>query len=246
MNLPADYRWEFIGKAKMLKESNQNFLIAFIVSFVYMYMILAAQFESFVHPITILLALPLTLPFAPCLAHFCSARPWIFSPCSDCSCSSASSRKTASCRSITPTCCAQKACPAQQAIIQANRTRLRPILMTTVMLIAAMIPIALGRGAGSGSRASLAKVVLGGQTLSLLLTLLLTPVAYTIWDDVGRFLFRLFGRTKTAGTPKPEVPQDLKEPSDKRFLINEQEAKKHREKRPAPTISRMEINPEHP
>ncbi len=64
MNLPADYRWEFIGKAKMLKESNQNFLVAFIVSFVFMYMILAAQFESFVHPITILLALPLTLPFA--------------------------------------------------------------------------------------------------------------------------------------------------------------------------------------
>ena len=114
MNLPADYRWEFIGKAKMLKESNQNFLIAFIVSFVYMYMILAAQFESFVHPITILLALPLTLPFAHYLAYIAPHAAWIFSPCSDCSCSSASSRKTASFKSITPTSCAPRACPAHK------------------------------------------------------------------------------------------------------------------------------------
>ncbi|MCL4191483.1 MAG: efflux RND transporter permease subunit, partial [Thermoguttaceae bacterium] len=83
--------------------------------------------------------------------------------------------------------------PRDEAILEANRTRLRPILMTTVMLIAAMIPIALGRGPGAASRASLAKVILGGQTLSLLLTLLVTPVAYSLWDDVAR-LGAWFGR----------------------------------------------------
>ena len=62
--------------------------------------------------------------------------------------------------------------------------------MTTVMLIAAMIPIALGQGPGAASRASLAKVILGGQTLSLLLTLLVTPVAYSLWDDVSRLWWR--------------------------------------------------------
>ena len=72
------------------------------------------------------------------------------------------------------------------AILQANHVRLRPILMTTVMLVAGMIPIALGRGPGSGSRASMAKVIIGGQTLCLLLTLLLTPVAYSLFDDLGR------------------------------------------------------------
>jgi len=71
--------------------------------------------------------------------------------------------------------------------------------MTTVMLIAAMIPIALGRGPGAASRASLAKVILGGQTLSLLLTLLVTPVAYSLWDDLGRFASRVAARFRKEG-----------------------------------------------
>ena len=65
--------------------------------------------------------------------------------------------------------------------------------MTTVMLIAAMVPIALGRGPGAESRASLAKVVLGGQTLSLLLTLLVTPVAYSLWEDLRHVTNRVIG-----------------------------------------------------
>jgi HAE1 family hydrophobic/amphiphilic exporter-1 len=102
-----------------------------------------------------------------------------------------------------------------EAILEANHTRLRPILMTTVMLIAAMIPIALGRGPGAASRASLAKVILGGQTLSLLLTLLVTPVAYSLWDDLGRFWSRLTGRFRgeeeeeEAETPsKPTIAEE--------------------------------------
>jgi HAE1 family hydrophobic/amphiphilic exporter-1 len=76
----------------------------------------------------------------------------------------------------------------EAAIVEANHTRLRPILMTTVMLIAAMVPIALGRGPGAGARASMAKVIIGGQLLSLLLALLVTPVTYSLFDGVsGRF-----------------------------------------------------------
>jgi HAE1 family hydrophobic/amphiphilic exporter-1 len=75
------------------------------------------------------------------------------------------------------------------------------------MLIAAMIPIALGRGPGAASRASLAKVILGGQMLSLLLTLLVTPVAYSLWDDLGRFWSRLTGRYRR----EEEEPEDESE-----------------------------------
>jgi HAE1 family hydrophobic/amphiphilic exporter-1 len=75
--------------------------------------------------------------------------------------------------------------PRDQALLAANATRLRPILMTTITLIVAMIPIALGKGPGAASRASLAKVIIGGQALCLLLTLVLTPVAYSLFDDLG-------------------------------------------------------------
>jgi hydrophobic/amphiphilic exporter-1 (mainly G- bacteria), HAE1 family len=85
-----------------------------------------------------------------------------------------------------------------EAILEANRTRLRPILMTTVMLVAAMVPMALGRGPGAGTRSSMAKVILGGQALSLLLTLLVTPVAYSLFDSLGRRLRRLGGKRPAA------------------------------------------------
>jgi HAE1 family hydrophobic/amphiphilic exporter-1 len=78
----------------------------------------------------------------------------------------------------------------EEAILQANRTRLRPILMTTMMLVASMIPIALGQGAGAAGRASMAKVIIGGQILCLLLSLLVTPVSYSIFDDWSQGKFR--------------------------------------------------------
>src|SRR5262249_62302317 len=71
------------------------------------------------------------------------------------------------------------------AILEANRVRLRPILMTTVMLVFGMLPIALGRGPGSGSRGSIARVIIGGQPLSLLLPLPLPPGAHPLFPRLG-------------------------------------------------------------
>jgi HAE1 family hydrophobic/amphiphilic exporter-1 len=88
--------------------------------------------------------------------------------------------------------------PRDRAILEANAVRLRPILMTTVMLVAAMIPMAMGEGPGAASRAGMAKVILGGQVLSLLLTLLLTPVAYSLWDDLTVLFLRVANRNGDA------------------------------------------------
>src|SRR5207247_9549274 len=89
-----------------------------------------------------------------------------------------------------------------EALIAANHVRLRPILMTTIAITAGMIPIALGRGAGAGARASMAITILGGQVLCLLLTLLVTPVVYSYFDDLREWspatsVKRLFGRGAT-------------------------------------------------
>jgi HAE1 family hydrophobic/amphiphilic exporter-1 len=96
--------------------------------------------------------------------------------------------------------------PRLTAILNANHIRLRPILMTTMMLIAAMIPIALGQGPGSGARASMAKVIIGGQALSLLLALVVTPVAYSILDDMNQLFRRWMGwQPLPFGDHVPEV-----------------------------------------
>lgn len=215
MKLPADYRYEFLGRAKVMGESNQNFLIAFLTSFLFMYMILAAQFESFTHPITILLALPLTLPFALISLILLKTNLNLYAMFGLFMLFGIVKKNGILQVDFTNVLC-RRGVPVNQAILEANHTRLRPILMTTVMLIAAMIPIALGRGPGAESRASLAKVILGGQTLSLLLTLLVTPVAYSLWEDVSRHGRRVAGwfrgsPAKTAATeePDPEAVEQL-------------------------------------
>jgi hydrophobic/amphiphilic exporter-1 (mainly G- bacteria), HAE1 family len=199
MNLPPEYRFEFLGNAKMLAESNANFAVGFLLAFLFMYMILAAQFESFVHPVSILSALPLTIPFAVLSLILLRTSLDIFAMLGLFMLFGIVKKNGILQVDYSNQLRAQ-GLPRDEAILEANRARLRPILMTTVMLVAAMVPMALGRGPGAGTRASMAKVILGGQALSLLLTLLVTPVAYSLFDGLGRRLRGLFrGRAKWAG-----------------------------------------------
>jgi HAE1 family hydrophobic/amphiphilic exporter-1 len=184
MNLPADYQPEFVGQAKTLAETNNGFLIAFLLSGVFMYLILAAQFESFVHPFSIMIALPLTIPFAVLGLILLRTNLEIYGMFGLFMLFGIVKKNGILQVDYTNTL-KERGLPTHDAVLEANRTRLRPILMTTVMLVAAMVPMALGQGPGAAARAGMAKVILGGQTLSLLLTLLLTPVCYSLWDDLG-------------------------------------------------------------
>jgi HAE1 family hydrophobic/amphiphilic exporter-1 len=174
----------------MLKESNANFLFGFLLAFAFMYMILAAQFESLVHPISILCALPLTIPCAILSLILLRTNLDIFAMLGLFMLFGIV-KKNGILQVDYTNQVRMTGIPRDEAILEANRTRLRPILMTTVMLVVAMIPMAIGEGPGAGTRASLAKVILGGQALSLLLTLLITPVAYSLFDDFGQFWTRL-------------------------------------------------------
>lgn len=204
LDLPADYRWEFVGQAKNLNDTMSNFVIAFGLAFLFMYMILAAQFESFVHPITILLALPLTIPFAILSLILLQTNLDIYAMFGLFMLFGIV-KKNGILQVDYTNVLRERGVPRDQAILDANAVRLRPILMTTVMLVAAMIPMAMGEGPGAASRAGMAKVILGGQVLSLLLTLLLTPVAYSLWDDFTVFALRMLRRIGWVGAEEPST-----------------------------------------
>jgi HAE1 family hydrophobic/amphiphilic exporter-1 len=166
-----------------------------------MYMVLAAQFEHFVHPVSILLAVPLALPFALGWMIFLGEPLNIYAIFGLFMLVGIVKKNGILQVDYTNTL-RSRGMERDAAILEANRARLRPILMTTMLLVVSMIPIALGTGPGSGGRASMAKVIIGGQMLCLLLTLLVTPVSYSVFDDWGR---GIFWRRGTAPQVKPGI-----------------------------------------
>jgi HAE1 family hydrophobic/amphiphilic exporter-1 len=203
LKLPADYQVVFTGRAKTLQETGANFLIAFGLAMIFMYMILAAQFEHFVHPISIMLAVPLSLPFA-LLTMVALREPLNIYAIFGLFMLFGIVKKNGILQIDYTNTLRARGLDRETAILQANRVRLRPILMTTMMLVSSMIPIALGSGPGSGGRASMAKIIIGGQMLCLLLTLLVTPISYSIFDDWGAGQwFKRRSQRSSAGEPEP-------------------------------------------
>jgi len=189
LKMPPEYGIVTLGRGKLLAEAIQNFLIAFVLSLAFIYIVLAAQFESFVHPITIMVSMFLSIPFGLLTLLLVGKTLNIYS-IMGLFLLMGVVKKNAILQVDYTNVLRERGLPRLEAQMQADRARLRPILMTTLAIIAGMLPVALGRGDGAASRASLATVVVGGQALCLLVTLLVTPVIYSMFDDLrGRRVF---------------------------------------------------------
>jgi HAE1 family hydrophobic/amphiphilic exporter-1 len=208
LEMPTGYSTRVSGRARELETTFREFIWAFLLSVVLMYIILASQFESIVHPFTILVSLPLSVPFAFISLLVANQTINIYSALGLLVLFGVV-KKNAILQIDHMNGLRRQGLERLAAVMQANRERLRPILMTTLTLIAGMSPLALGTGPGAEERRAVAVVVIGGQALCLLLTLVVTPVAYSLLDDLGQKLhWRQWARKM-----QPDADRAIAEPS---------------------------------
>jgi hydrophobic/amphiphilic exporter-1 (mainly G- bacteria), HAE1 family len=199
LNMPAGYSTIITGRGRELERTFKEFLIAFALSVAFMYMILASLFESLTHPFTILLSLPLSVPFALFSLWAMGQSLNLYSALGMLVLFGVV-KKNAILQIDHMNNLRAEGMPKLEAILVGNRDRLRPILMTTLALVGGMLPLALGTGPGAEERRAVAVAVIGGQSLALLLTLLMCPVAYSLIDDWSK-VFRRSAKPVLAPAP---------------------------------------------
>ena len=182
--LPPGYTAKFQGTVKVLDDTNKNLILTFLLASIFMYMVLAAQFESLLQPLAIMMSLPLSIPFAlfTLWATHRTLNLW----------SSLGVllllgivKKNGILQIDYTNKLRAEGVPLRKAILEACKIRLRPILMTTMSIIAGLVPTAIGVGAGATQRSAIAVTIIGGQSLCLLLTLIVTPVTYSLLTELS-------------------------------------------------------------
>jgi hydrophobic/amphiphilic exporter-1 (mainly G- bacteria), HAE1 family len=181
LNMPSNMSYRIQGQSQILDETTTNLLMAIALAMIFVYMVLASQFESFIQPIVIMLVLPVSVPFAMFTLWVTGRTLNLWSALGMLLLLGIVKKNSILQVDYANTLRAQ-GMELRPAIVEACRTRLRPILMTTLAIIAGLIPTALGIGIGGTGRSAIAVTVVGGQSLCLFLTLLLVPVAYVKFD----------------------------------------------------------------
>ena len=204
LDMPPGYTAEPFGRSKEMAKMQGAFMFAILLSFIFMYLVLAAQFESWLYPFIIMLSLPLTLPFAIISLLLTGGSLNIFSMLG-LIVLFAMVKKNAILQVDHANALRRQGLPRTEAVLAASRDRLRPILMTTFAFVAGMIPLVTSQGVGSGFSKAMASIVVGGQVLSLLLTLVAIPVIYTWFDDLSRWIEKLFRRKEPVDRGEQEV-----------------------------------------
>ncbi len=189
LGVPPGFETHVLGRGRELDRTLNEFRWTFLLSFVFMYIVLAAQFEHLAHPFTILFSLPLAVPFGLISLYWGGETLNVYSALGLLVLFGVV-KKAAILQVDHTNALRAKGMPRDEAILQANRDRLRPILMTTISFVAGLLPLLIASGPGSEERRSIAVLAVGGQTLSLVLTLLAVPVLYSYLDDLGLMLRR--------------------------------------------------------
>ncbi len=187
LKMPPTMSFKLQGQSKILDETTANLVMAISLAMIFVYMVLAAQFESFLQPVVIMLVMPIAVPFA-LLTLLVTGRTLNLWSALGMLLLLGIVKKNSILQVDYANVLRARGLPLRDAIVESCRTRLRPILMTTTAIVAGLIPTSLGIGIGGSGRAVIALTIIGGQTLCLFLTLLLVPVAYIKFDALERAL----------------------------------------------------------
>jgi HAE1 family hydrophobic/amphiphilic exporter-1 len=186
---PPGYRIEYVGDVEMMGDMFKNMVLALVIGIIFIYIVLGSQFNSFLHPFTIMLALPLAVVGA-LLAEFLTGQSINMMAMVGVILLMGIVTKNSILLIDYTITLRKKGMQREEALLKAGPVRLRPILMTSAAMIMGMLPAALGLGEGAEWRQGMGITVIGGLITSTLLTLIVVPVTYIVVDNFGEFLKR--------------------------------------------------------